>query len=161
VFAQGWMQCPPLNQVHFPHSKDLFQAMLHRKEMEQPHRSIELDKKVHIAFDARFVPCRGSEQSKGRHSHLSELLSVGGQSLSYVVSSHACKSFNWSKAYRKALVDSRCSQNRKAGAPYRRGRHQGRIPKARQYLTQALEILDRLGTLIEPDKVRQDLAELG
>ena len=30
----------------------------------------------------------------------------------------------------------------------------------REYLTRGLEILDRLGTLIEPDKVRQELAEL-
>jgi len=32
---------------------------------------------------------------------------------------------------------------------------------ARRYLTQqALEIFERLGTLIEPDKVRKELAEL-
>jgi hypothetical protein len=35
---------------------------------------------------------------------------------------------------------------------------QGRIFEARRYLTQALEIFDRLGTLIESDKVRQELA---
>jgi tetratricopeptide (TPR) repeat protein len=39
-------------------------------------------------------------------------------------------------------------------------RHQGRISEAREYLTRSLEILDRLGTLIDPDKVRQELAEL-
>ena len=36
----------------------------------------------------------------------------------------------------------------------------GNVADARGYLTQALEIFDRLGTLIEPDKVRQELAEL-
>jgi tetratricopeptide (TPR) repeat protein len=39
-------------------------------------------------------------------------------------------------------------------------RHQGRTSEAREYLTRSLEILDRLGTLIDPDKVRQELAEL-
>ena len=33
-------------------------------------------------------------------------------------------------------------------------------PEARRYLTQALEIFERLGTLLEPDKVRRELAEL-
>jgi len=33
--------------------------------------------------------------------------------------------------------------------------------EARKYLTKALEIFERLGTLIEPDKVREELAELG
>jgi len=36
----------------------------------------------------------------------------------------------------------------------------GEYAKARRYLTQALEIFERLGTLIEPDKVRKELAEL-
>jgi len=36
----------------------------------------------------------------------------------------------------------------------------GSIAKAREYLNKALEILDRLGTLIEPEKVRKELAEL-
>ncbi len=36
----------------------------------------------------------------------------------------------------------------------------GNVADARGYLTQALEIFDRLGTLIEPDKVKQELAEL-
>ena len=39
-------------------------------------------------------------------------------------------------------------------------RQQGNITLAREYLTQALEIFERLGTLGEPDKVRQALAEL-
>ena len=39
-------------------------------------------------------------------------------------------------------------------------RHQGWIPEAREYLTQGLGILDRLGTLIKPDKVRQELPDL-
>ncbi|MCK4794293.1 MAG: hypothetical protein KAV87_61770, partial [Desulfobacteraceae bacterium] len=34
------------------------------------------------------------------------------------------------------------------------------IAQAREYLTKALEILERLGTLIEPDKVSEELAEL-
>jgi tetratricopeptide (TPR) repeat protein len=34
------------------------------------------------------------------------------------------------------------------------------IARAREYLTKALEIFERLGTLIEPDKVRKELAEL-
>ena len=32
--------------------------------------------------------------------------------------------------------------------------------RAREYLTKALEIFARLGTLIEPDKVRKELADL-
>ena len=34
------------------------------------------------------------------------------------------------------------------------------IAQAREYLTKALEIFERLGTLIEPDKVRKELAGL-
>jgi tetratricopeptide (TPR) repeat protein len=40
-------------------------------------------------------------------------------------------------------------------------KHQGNTAQAREYLTKALEILERLGTLIEPDKVRNELAGLG
>jgi hypothetical protein len=36
----------------------------------------------------------------------------------------------------------------------------GQIAKARQYLTNALEIFERLGTLIEPVKVKKVLTEL-
>jgi tetratricopeptide (TPR) repeat protein len=36
----------------------------------------------------------------------------------------------------------------------------GNLPLAREYLTMALEIFERLGTLIEPDKVRKELAKL-
>jgi tetratricopeptide (TPR) repeat protein len=39
-------------------------------------------------------------------------------------------------------------------------KQQGNIEQAREYLTNALEIFERLGTLIEPDKVREELAEL-
>ena len=39
-------------------------------------------------------------------------------------------------------------------------KRQGNIPKAREYLTNALEIFERLGTLIEPDKVKKELADL-
>jgi tetratricopeptide (TPR) repeat protein len=39
-------------------------------------------------------------------------------------------------------------------------KQQGNIGEARKYLTDALEIFERLGTLIEPDKVRKELAEL-
>jgi len=39
-------------------------------------------------------------------------------------------------------------------------KHQGEIAQAREYLTKALEIFERLGTLIEPDKVREELAGL-
>jgi tetratricopeptide (TPR) repeat protein len=39
-------------------------------------------------------------------------------------------------------------------------RQKGQIAQAREYLMKALEIFERLGTLIEPDKVRQELAEL-
>jgi tetratricopeptide (TPR) repeat protein len=39
-------------------------------------------------------------------------------------------------------------------------KHQGDVDQAREYLTRALDIFERLGTLIEPDKVRKDLAEL-
>jgi hypothetical protein len=37
---------------------------------------------------------------------------------------------------------------------------QGAHAKARRYDTQALVIFERLGTLIEPEKVRGELAEL-
>ena len=37
---------------------------------------------------------------------------------------------------------------------------QGNIAQARKYLTRALVIFERLGTLGEPDRVRQALAEL-
>jgi tetratricopeptide (TPR) repeat protein len=36
----------------------------------------------------------------------------------------------------------------------------GNMADARGYLTQALEIFERLGTLLEPDKVREELADL-
>jgi tetratricopeptide (TPR) repeat protein len=39
-------------------------------------------------------------------------------------------------------------------------KQQGQIAKAREYLMKALEIFERLGTLIEPDKVREELDEL-
>ena len=39
-------------------------------------------------------------------------------------------------------------------------RRQGRIEESRDYLTRALEIFERLGTRMEPDKVRAELAEL-
>jgi tetratricopeptide (TPR) repeat protein len=39
-------------------------------------------------------------------------------------------------------------------------RQQGNVAQARDYLTRALEIFDRLGTLIEPDRVRRESAEL-
>jgi class 3 adenylate cyclase/tetratricopeptide (TPR) repeat protein len=39
-------------------------------------------------------------------------------------------------------------------------KQQGDIARAREYLTSALEIFERLDTLIEPDKVRKELAEL-
>jgi len=39
-------------------------------------------------------------------------------------------------------------------------KRQGRIAEAREYLTQALEIFERLGHLIDPDKVRKELADL-
>ena len=37
---------------------------------------------------------------------------------------------------------------------------QGDVAQAREYLTKALEIFTRLGTLIEPDKVKKELADL-
>ena len=36
----------------------------------------------------------------------------------------------------------------------------GRVAEARQYMTQALEIFERLGMMIDPEKVRAELAEL-
>ncbi len=37
---------------------------------------------------------------------------------------------------------------------------QGNMAQARKYLTKALEMLERLGTLIEPEKIKKELAEL-
>ena len=37
---------------------------------------------------------------------------------------------------------------------------QGQSATAREYLMKALDIFERLGTLIEPDRVREELAEL-
>jgi tetratricopeptide (TPR) repeat protein len=39
-------------------------------------------------------------------------------------------------------------------------KRQGNLEQARENLTKALEIFERLGTLIEPEKVRKELAEL-
>jgi tetratricopeptide (TPR) repeat protein len=39
-------------------------------------------------------------------------------------------------------------------------KRQGNMEAARKYLTDALEIFERLGTLLEPDKVRNELADL-
>jgi hypothetical protein len=39
-------------------------------------------------------------------------------------------------------------------------KQQGHIDKAKEYLNMALEILERLKTLIEPEKVKKELAEL-
>ena len=39
-------------------------------------------------------------------------------------------------------------------------REQGDMVQAQEYLTKALEIFERLGTLIEPDKIRKALADL-
>jgi tetratricopeptide (TPR) repeat protein len=39
-------------------------------------------------------------------------------------------------------------------------KQQGNIKQAREYLMKSLEIFERLGTLLEPDKVRKELAEL-
>ena len=39
-------------------------------------------------------------------------------------------------------------------------KQQGQIAQAREYLRKALEIFERLGTLIEPDKVREILATM-
>ena len=39
-------------------------------------------------------------------------------------------------------------------------KQQGNTEHAREYLTKALEIFERLGTLIEPDRVKKELAEL-
>jgi len=39
-------------------------------------------------------------------------------------------------------------------------KQQGDIAQAGEYLTKALEIFERLGTLIEPDKVREELVKL-
>jgi len=39
-------------------------------------------------------------------------------------------------------------------------KQQGKTAQAREYLSEALEILERLGTLLEPDRVREALAQL-
>jgi class 3 adenylate cyclase/tetratricopeptide (TPR) repeat protein len=39
-------------------------------------------------------------------------------------------------------------------------KQQGDVARAREYLSKALEIFERLGTLVEPDKLREELAEL-
>jgi tetratricopeptide (TPR) repeat protein len=42
----------------------------------------------------------------------------------------------------------------------RLNKQKGKIAQAREYLTKALEIFEQLGTLIEPNKVREELAGL-
>lgn len=39
-------------------------------------------------------------------------------------------------------------------------KQQGNTAQAREYLTKALEIFERLGTWIEPDRAKQELAGL-
>jgi hypothetical protein len=39
-------------------------------------------------------------------------------------------------------------------------KQQGNVEEARKYLTDALEIFERLGTLNEPDKLKKELTEL-
>ena len=39
-------------------------------------------------------------------------------------------------------------------------RLRGDVVQAREYLTSALDIFERLGTLIEPENVRKELSEL-
>lgn len=39
-------------------------------------------------------------------------------------------------------------------------KHQGNAAAARDYLNRALEIFQRLGTVLEPDNVRKELAQL-
>jgi hypothetical protein len=39
-------------------------------------------------------------------------------------------------------------------------KQQGQFVQAREYLTKAMESFERLGTLIEPDKVKKELAKL-
>jgi len=39
-------------------------------------------------------------------------------------------------------------------------KQQGNMDQAREYLRKSLEILERLGSLIEPDKVREELEGL-
>ncbi len=39
-------------------------------------------------------------------------------------------------------------------------KRQGKITQAREYLIKALDIFERLGTLIEPDRVRKELKGL-
>jgi tetratricopeptide (TPR) repeat protein len=39
-------------------------------------------------------------------------------------------------------------------------KQEGKVRQRRKYLTKALEIFERLGTLIQPDKVRKELAEI-
>jgi len=55
------------------------------------------------------------------------------------------------------------AENEMAAAYSGMGRYhkeQRNVQEAREYLTKALEIFERLGHLIEPDKVREELAEL-
>ncbi len=42
----------------------------------------------------------------------------------------------------------------------RLNKQQGKVGQAREYLAKALEIFEQLGTLVEPDKVREELAGL-
>ena len=39
-------------------------------------------------------------------------------------------------------------------------KQQGDVDEARKYLTDALEIFERLGTLLEPERVTKELGEL-
>jgi hypothetical protein len=49
---------------------------------------------------------------------------------------------------------------RASGGYGRFNKQQGNFRKGREYLKKALEIYERLGTLIEPGRVRQELAGL-
>ncbi len=62
-----------------------------------------------------------------------------------------------------ALLQDTGAENELALTYARYGRWQkdlGRLTHAREYLTRALEIFERLGTLVEPNRVRAELGEL-
>jgi len=154
----------------------------------EPDKGIEfLETYVEMARASRMMPgllngmtwlaeayCLMGEYAKGRQA-AEELLELAGQTGMRMYRGWALyllgeidiefdpeqAAANFEKAI--AIFQEDNNENRLAMAYAGYGRlhkHQGGSEEARDYLTKALGIFERLGTLVEPDKVRRELAEL-